>query len=163
MLTLFSRLARNAAVLEHSFDPVAAPAAASRVGPAYPTEMPLGALVRQRWNQVLGGAVAGVRDMEWGRVGRAALGGAQDVGRRIGSVANAMSDGVAADGPAAADATQKVADAAERAKDKAAAAVKDSASKKTEDEKMAARRRDTLVDAPARPSAKITDAPKRLV
>lgn len=171
-LFFLCRLTRNSALLQHSFEPAPAVAAAARVGPAYPTSQDFGSLVRQRWNQVISGAVAGVRDTDWTRVGSAALGGASEVAGRIGSAASSVSDSVgAATNSAASSASATATQAA--ASDIAgvgagvigagAAVAVPTDQVKEDKKKLDALRRDTAVDAPARPSPKITDAPKRLV
>ncbi|WOO78503.1 uncharacterized protein LOC62_02G002050 [Vanrija pseudolonga] len=150
-------LAHSNAVLEHSFSPTEAPAPVSRVGPSSPAgDASLGDLVRRKWNALVSGAVANARETDWAELGRNAWQQSRELASKLGDAGTPAADNaaraVAATGEiAAADAI--VAVEAAKGAVAAAAAAQPPAKPPT----------DVNVDAPLRPTPKITETPKRLV
>ncbi|KAL1407453.1 hypothetical protein Q8F55_006886 [Vanrija albida] len=146
---LRNRLAHSNAVLEHSFSPAAQPAPVSLVGPSGTPDASLPDLVRRKWNALVAGAVTGARETDWAEIGRAAYASGRELAGRLGEPAT----------PAAEDAARAVAAAGEAAAPEAIVEASKAAAKKA----AAAQPTAVNVDAPLRPSPKITEAPKRLV
>lgn len=150
------RLTSSSRVLDTSFDSNPLPAASSFVGPAYPAKTPFSELLRQKWNQAIGTAVSGVQTTDWAALGNATVGAVQDAASRIGSATNSAIHQTAAVSEAESlaapigilGAVDDLKAAAEKIDDKA---------------HLALLRAKTHVDAPAKPSAPVTEAPKRLV
>lgn len=143
-------------MLEHSFSPTEAPAPVSRVGPTAAPDASLGDLVRRKWNALVSGAVTNARETDWAELGRNAWHQSRELASKLGdAAAPAAGDAAKAVGAtgeiAAADAVVAV-EAAKAAVDAAAAAAQPPRSPS-----------DVNVDAPLRPTPKITESPKRLV